>query len=123
VWSVRRKASSLNMHTHAHTRTHARTHTHTPLPVQIFRSCLRKSPVAPDVDFDLLTKFTHGFSGADITESCQRACKSAIRENIERDIERCGVCVCVHMCVCVLVRDAVHGWSGAPAHCLCVLRL
>jgi transitional endoplasmic reticulum ATPase len=25
---------------------------------------------------------------ADITEICQRACKSAIRENIERDIER-----------------------------------
>mmetsp|Transcript_7006 Transcript_7006/g.18830 ORF Transcript_7006/g.18830 Transcript_7006/m.18830 type:complete len:734 (-) Transcript_7006:852-3053(-) len=64
-----------------------------PLPdeasrLNIFRSCLRKSPVAPDVDFELLTKFTHGFSGADITESCQRACKSAIRENIEKDIER-----------------------------------
>eukprot|EP00879_Flechtneria_rotunda_P007018 GHRR01007367.1.p1 GENE.GHRR01007367.1~~GHRR01007367.1.p1 ORF type:complete len:769 (+),score=291.21 GHRR01007367.1:406-2712(+) len=55
---------------------------------QIFKSVLRKSPIAPDVDFDLLTKFTHGFSGADITEICQRACKSAIRENIERDIER-----------------------------------
>jgi transitional endoplasmic reticulum ATPase len=53
----------------------------------IFKSCLRKSPVAPDVDFELLTRFTHGFSGADITEICQRACKSAIRENIERDIE------------------------------------
>jgi transitional endoplasmic reticulum ATPase len=38
--------------------------------------------------FDLLTRFTHGFSGADITEICQRACKSAIRENIERDLER-----------------------------------
>lgn len=25
---------------------------------------------------------------ADITEICQRACKSAIRENIEKDIER-----------------------------------
>ncbi|KAL6759907.1 cell division cycle protein 48 [Haematococcus lacustris] len=55
---------------------------------QIFKSCLRKSPVAPDVDFDLLVRFTHGFSGADMTEICQRACKSAIRENIERDIER-----------------------------------
>lgn len=29
------------------------------------------------------------FSGADITEICQRACKSAIRENIEKDMERC----------------------------------
>jgi SpoVK/Ycf46/Vps4 family AAA+-type ATPase len=121
---------------------------------QIFKATLRKSPVAPDVDFDLLVclgshshsaaaacwqsafnptrlqlhagnphsrqhpngsascfcsscplaltslaapwplallvqvRFTHGFSGADITEICQRACKSAIRENIERDIER-----------------------------------
>lgn len=27
-------------------------------------------------------------SGADITEICQRACKSAIRENIEKDLER-----------------------------------
>eukprot|EP00798_Chlamydomonas_sp_ICE-L_P000039 gene39-12848_t len=34
---------------------------------------------APDVDFDLLTKFTHGFSGADITEICQRACKERAR--------------------------------------------
>ncbi|GAX80982.1 hypothetical protein CEUSTIGMA_g8417.t1 [Chlamydomonas eustigma] len=55
---------------------------------QIFKSVLRKSPIAPDVDFETLTKFTHGFSGADITEICQRACKTAIRENIERDIER-----------------------------------
>merc|ERR1719201_2692658 len=55
---------------------------------QIFKSVLRKSPVSPDVDFDALTKHTHGFSGADITEICQRSCKYAIRESIERDIER-----------------------------------
>jgi len=55
---------------------------------QIFKSVLRKSPVAPDVDFDTLTKHTHGFSGADITEICQRSCKYAIRESIERDIEK-----------------------------------
>eukprot|EP00210_Caulerpa_lentillifera_P008187 g7817.t1 len=64
-----------------------------PLPdegsrMQIFKSVLRKSPVAHDVDFNLLVKHTHGFSGADITEICQRACKSAIRESIEKDIER-----------------------------------
>ena len=39
-----------------------------------------------------LPYFTHskkkGFSGADITEICQRACKYAIRESIEKDIER-----------------------------------
>ncbi|KAK9818285.1 hypothetical protein WJX72_010100 [[Myrmecia] bisecta] len=55
---------------------------------QIFSAVLRKSPVAPDVDHNLLVKYTNGFSGADITEICQRACKYAIRENIERDIER-----------------------------------
>jgi len=44
---------------------------------QIFKAVLRKSPVAPDVDIDLLVKFTNGFSGADITEICQRACKCA----------------------------------------------
>lgn len=44
---------------------------------QIFKAVLRKSPVAPDVDVDLLVKYTNGFSGADITEICQRACKCA----------------------------------------------
>ena len=55
---------------------------------QIFKAALRKSPVAPDVDLDLLARVTQGFSGADITEICQRACKYAIRESIERDLER-----------------------------------
>ncbi|XP_077219838.1 cell division cycle protein 48 homolog [Tasmannia lanceolata] len=64
-----------------------------PLPdeasrLQIFRACLRKSPVSKDVDITALARYTHGFSGADITEICQRACKYAIRENIEKDIER-----------------------------------
>lgn len=51
---------------------------------QIFKSCLRKSPVSKDVDLRALAKYTQGFSGADITEICQRACKYAIRENIEK---------------------------------------
>jgi len=60
-----------------------------PLPddqsrLQIFKACLRKSPVAKDVDLNALAKYTQGFSGADITEICQRACKYAIRENIEK---------------------------------------
>jgi hypothetical protein len=46
---------------------------------QIFLAALRKSPVAPDVDINQLVKYTNGFSGADITEICQRACKYAIR--------------------------------------------
>lgn len=64
-----------------------------PLPdessrLQIFKACLRKSPVGKDVNLTALARYTHGFSGADITEICQRACKYAIRENIEKDLER-----------------------------------
>lgn len=60
-----------------------------PLPdessrLQIFKACLRKSPISKDVDLAALARFTHGFSGADITEICQRACKYAIREDIEK---------------------------------------
>ncbi|KAK6163391.1 hypothetical protein DH2020_000255 [Rehmannia glutinosa] len=58
------------------------------IATQIFKACLRKSPLSKDVDLRALAKYTQGFSGADITEICQRACKYAIRENIEKDIER-----------------------------------
>lgn len=51
---------------------------------QIFKACLRKSPISKDVDLRALARYTQGFSGADITEICQRACKYAIRENIEK---------------------------------------
>ena len=40
------------------------------------------------MDIDYLSKVTHGFSGADLTEICQRACKLAIRESIEQEIRR-----------------------------------
>ncbi len=40
------------------------------------------------VDLGYLAKVAKGFSGADLTEICQRACKLAIRENIEADIKR-----------------------------------
>jgi transitional endoplasmic reticulum ATPase len=58
-----------------------------PLPdfdsrLSIFRANLRKSPVAPDLDLRDLANRTEGFSGADITEVCQRACKLAIRGEI-----------------------------------------
>ncbi|PPD73518.1 hypothetical protein GOBAR_DD29561 [Gossypium barbadense] len=55
---------------------------------QIFKACLRKSPVSKDVDLSALATYTQGFSGADITEICQRACKYAIRENIEKKERR-----------------------------------
>jgi transitional endoplasmic reticulum ATPase len=44
--------------------------------------------VAEDVDLGYLAKDTHGFSGADLTEICQRAAKLAIRESIEADIRK-----------------------------------
>jgi transitional endoplasmic reticulum ATPase len=50
---------------------------------RIFKACLRKSPVATKVDLGALARFTAGFSGADITEICQRACKY-----FEKDLER-----------------------------------
>lgn len=64
-----------------------------PLPdevsrLSILKAQLRKSPVAPDVDLNLMAKHTNGFSGADLSEICQRAAKLAIREDIEKDIAR-----------------------------------
>jgi len=50
--------------------------------LSIFRANLRKSPIADDVDLDHLANITEDFSGADITEICQRACKLAIRGEI-----------------------------------------
>lgn len=57
-----------------------------PSRLQIFKANLRKTPIAKEVDLGFLAKSTVGFSGADITEICQRACKLAIRESIEREI-------------------------------------
>jgi len=53
----------------------------------ILKSCLRKSPLSPEVQLEHLAKHTPGYSGADLTEICQRAAKMAIRESIEREIE------------------------------------
>ncbi|KAJ3025136.1 UNVERIFIED_CONTAM: AAA ATPase cdc48 [Siphonaria sp. JEL0065] len=55
---------------------------------QVLKAALRKSPVSQDVNLDFMAKSTHGFSGADLTEICQRACKLAIRESIEKEIRK-----------------------------------
>ena len=39
------------------------------------------------MDIEHLARVTKGFSGADLTEICQRACKLAIRECIDKDIQ------------------------------------
>jgi len=64
-----------------------------PLPdflsrVSIFNANLRKCPVAADVDVEIMSKATEGFSGADLTEICQRAAKNAIRESVNFGIAR-----------------------------------
>eukprot|EP00535_Pseudo-nitzschia_heimii_P008115 CAMPEP_0197183084 /NCGR_PEP_ID=MMETSP1423-20130617/7405_1 /TAXON_ID=476441 /ORGANISM="Pseudo-nitzschia heimii, Strain UNC1101" /LENGTH=921 /DNA_ID=CAMNT_0042633621 /DNA_START=230 /DNA_END=2995 /DNA_ORIENTATION=- len=64
-----------------------------PLPdresrISIFKANLRKSPIGDDISIEQLTDATDGFSGADITEICQRAAKNAIRDCITADIER-----------------------------------
>merc|ERR1712072_358167 len=58
-------------------------HIYIPLPDRpqrhsIFKSNMRKTPVAEDVDLEFLASLTEGFSGADLTEMCQKATKSAI---------------------------------------------
>ena len=64
-----------------------------PLPdegarINVLRANLRKTPTSSDVDLNYMGKVTPGFSGADLTEICQRACKLAIRESIAKEIER-----------------------------------
>jgi len=58
-----------------------------PLPdhdsrLAIFKAATRKSPLEADVSLGDYAERTEGFSGADITELCQRACKLAIRQHI-----------------------------------------
>ncbi|PFH31930.1 cell division protein CDC48AP [Besnoitia besnoiti] len=59
-----------------------------PSRVNIFKAALRKSPLAPDVDIEGMAKRLEGFSGADITEICQRAAKNAVREAIQAELAR-----------------------------------
>jgi len=56
--------------------------------MNIFKANLRKSPVAPNVTFDFCAELTQDFTGADITELCQRAAKAAIRESIAAEEDR-----------------------------------
>ena len=54
----------------------------------IFKAALRKAPIDPEVDIEVLARSTHGFSGADISEICQSASKLAIREAILAEEDR-----------------------------------
>ncbi len=64
-----------------------------PLPdlqsrLSIFKASMRKAPMDPDLDLEVLARSTNGFSGADIAEVCQQASKLAIREAILYEEER-----------------------------------
>lgn len=51
----------------------------------ILSATLKKSPLAPNVPLHFVSQKTEGFSGADISELCQRAAKAAIRDSIASD--------------------------------------
>jgi transitional endoplasmic reticulum ATPase len=59
-----------------------------PSRLSILKATLKKTPVAKDVDLQYIAGILKGFSGADLTEICQRAVKLAIRNSIEATIER-----------------------------------
>lgn len=58
-----------------------------PSRMSILKASTRKSPLAPDVSLTAIAKATKGFSGADLTEICQRAAKLAIRESIQKEVD------------------------------------
>lgn len=58
-----------------------------PSRMAIMNAVLRKSPVDPAVNRQYIATQTNGFSGADITEICNRAAKVAVREAIIREVE------------------------------------
>merc|ERR1719517_143228 len=56
----------------------------------ILESTLRKSPIAPNVPLSFIAQKTEGFSGADLSELCQRAAKAAIRDCIAAEELKVG---------------------------------
>jgi len=56
--------------------------------IGVVKACCRKSPVAPDVDFESLADRMEGFSGADISGVCKAAAKIAVREAINAERRR-----------------------------------
>ena len=59
-----------------------------PSRLAVLKAALRKSPMSPDVDLEYLARATEKFTGADLSEICQRAAKLAIRESIEKQMQR-----------------------------------
>ena len=53
--------------------------------MSVFQASLRKAPLDPKVNLEKLADFTEGFSGADISEICQRAAKNAVKDAVRRE--------------------------------------
>lgn len=61
-----------------------------PLPdeksrLAILKAVLRNTPLSKDIDLSCIASVTQGFSGADVTEICHRACKIAIKQCIQAE--------------------------------------
>jgi transitional endoplasmic reticulum ATPase len=59
-----------------------------PARANVFKACLRKSPLDPDVDIEWFSEKTEGYSGADIAGICKMAARIAIRNSINAELER-----------------------------------
>jgi len=53
--------------------------------ISIFKACMRKTPIDPEVDYEFFADRTEGFSGADIAGVCKAAAKGAIRRCIAQE--------------------------------------
>jgi len=47
--------------------------------ISIFKACMRKTPIDPEVDYEFFADRTEGYSGADIAGICKASAKAAIR--------------------------------------------
>lgn len=56
--------------------------------LSVLKAVLRKTPMSKECDIAYIAAQTEKFTGADLTEICQRAAKLGIREAIQRDMER-----------------------------------
>jgi transitional endoplasmic reticulum ATPase len=56
--------------------------------LSIFKACMRKTPIDPEVDYEFFADRTEGFSGADIAGICKASAKSAIRGCIKMEREK-----------------------------------
>jgi len=108
-----------------------------PARVSIFRACLRRTPVARNIDFLKMARLTDGYTGSDIKNVCNMACQNSVTRRIREDPEakaegwdisaedfatafRCVGGLCLLMCVsywCVGCKR--RHVSHAMCHCPC----